>query len=165
LRDRLSQRINASRPDRFVATSERIWHWGLDGPHEREQTVLRFGRALVFIQIHPYGDDLFVSWDAHVNYGTWSEKHVASGIDRATGKRISLMAVEPSAERIGEYDVSDLNALAEWTHLQVTQELRQLMKEREIDQEIDFAIIRADRNGIEESTGPKKASRRFRRTA
>ena len=165
IRERIVARLTSA-GERFHCGIERIWDWGLDGKTEREQIVLRLGRALVFTQIHRYGDDLYVGWDAQMNLGTWREKPLGSGIDRETGQRIRLQTVEQSLQRTNEYDLIDLNCLAEWTHAQVSHVLKQYLKEQEIDQEIDFSIIRGERKPLtEERGGTAKRKPIFRRSA
>lgn len=177
IRGRLTALFAAARQQQFACGVERIWRWGLDGKIEREQIVLRYGRGIVFAQIYSYGSDLYVGWDAQLNVGTWKEKPIASGIDRETGERVRVMTVEQAVQPTTEYDLVDLNCLLEWTHAQVTQVLKQYLRERQIDQEIDFAIIRGDRQrasrvdekragpGEKRTTGPDERSQRFRRTA
>lgn len=167
IRDRVMAGCAYGEQQRFSCTIERLWHWGLDGKVEREQIVMRHERGIVFCQIYGYGSDLYVGWDAHLNVGTWRETRVASGIDRQTGERVTLMAVEPARQAAGEYDLADLNCLLEWVHAQVTRVLKQYVKEREIDQEIDFTIIRGDRKDATRGSDEKKhvARRLFRRTA
>jgi hypothetical protein len=167
IRDQVLALLRHADRQRFTCAVERIWHWGLDGKAEREQIVLRHGRGLVFCQIYGYGSDLYVGWDAHLNVGTWTEKRVASGIDRGTGERVALMAVEPATQPAGEYDLVDLNCLLEWTHAQIAKVLKQYVKEREIDQEIDFTIIRGNRKDATrtDANAPKQGRRLFRRKA
>ncbi len=167
IRERVMALFAHAERQRFTCAIERIWHWGLDGKIEREQIVLRHGRGVVFCQIYGYGADLYVGWDAHLNVGTWREKRVSAGIDRDTGKRVTLMAVEPATQAVGEYDLVDLNCLSEWTHAQITKVLKQYLKEREIDQEIDFTIIRGDRKDATRTDRAGGQSRRglFKRTA
>ena len=69
-----------------------------------------------------------------------------------------------------EYDLVDLNCLLEWTHAQVTKVLKQYLDERQIDQEIDFQIIRGDRQNAtsvdedkDEKGGIRKALRFMRK--
>jgi hypothetical protein len=165
IRERTVARLTSA-GERFHCGIERIWDWGLDGKIEREQIVLRLGRALVFTQIHRYGDDLYVGWDAQMNLGTWREKPLGSGIDRETGQRIRLQTVEQTLQRTNEYDLIDLNCLAEWTHAQVSQVLKQYLKEQEIDQEIDFSIIRGERKPLTDERDAKgKRKPIFRRSA
>jgi hypothetical protein len=153
---------------RFVCEVERIWHWGLDGKTERDQVVIRHGRAIVFCHLYGYGSDLYVGWDAQMNLGSWTEKQIAAGVDRSSGRRIRLMSVERAVQQTSEYDLVDLNCLAEWTHAQMTQVLKHYMKEKQVDQEIDFTIIRGEREGItgedkkEKIRGTKTDAGRFR---
>lgn len=169
IREQLLAMLSKGTKQRFACATELIWHWGLDGKIEREQIVLRHGRAVVFCQVYQYGSDLYVGWDAHLNVGTWKEKAIASGIDRETGRRVKLMNVEQASQPTGEYDLVDLNCLLEWTHAQVTKVLKQYLKEREIDQEIDFAIIRGDRQQAtqpgQKEKGRKPLRNLFKRTA
>jgi hypothetical protein len=171
IRQELLALLSGGSQQRFACGTEFIWHWGLDGKTEREQIVLRHGRSVVFCQVHQYGSDLYVGWDAHLNLGTWREKPIASGIDRETGRRVRLVNVEQATLPTGEYDLVDLNCLLEWTHAQVTKVLKQYLKEREIDQEIDFAIIRGNRQQAATQPGQKERAARkplrnlFKRTA
>ncbi len=167
IRNRVMSHFANAQGQRFACAIEQIWHWGLDGKTEREQIVLRHGRSLVFCQIYGYGSDLYVGWDAHLNVGTWREKRIATGIDRDTGERVELMGVEPASQFTGEYDLVDLNCLLEWTHAQLTKVLKQYVKEREIDQEIDFTIIRGDRKGATSADRDQKEKGRrlFKRKA
>jgi len=157
--------LSQTSQNRFACCTEMIWHWGLDGKTEREQIVLRHGRSMVFCQVHHYGSDLYVGWDAHLNIGTWLEKTVGSGIDRQTGERVRVVNVTHGTQPTGEYDLVDLNCLLEWTHAQVTKVLRQYLKEKEIDQEVDFQIIRGDRQQATHPQRQPSARRLFRRTA
>jgi len=146
--------FNVLQDNQFSVRPERIWYWGLDGKIEREQIVLRRGRGVVYCQIYGYGSDLYVGWDAHLNVGTWLEQNVATGIDRQTGQRVRLTTVTHANQPTNEYDLVDLNCLLEWTHAQITKVVRQYIEERKIDQEIDFTIIRGNR---EHSTAPPGA--------
>jgi hypothetical protein len=167
IRDRILALVSHGEQQRFACTVERIWHWGLDGKTEREQIVLSHGRGLVFCQVYGYGSDLYVGWDAHLNVGTWRETQIASGIDKETAERVTLMAVEPATQSTGEYDLVDVNCLLEWTHAQIAKVLKQYVKEREIDQEIDFTIIRGNRKDASQTSAntPSEGRRLFRRKA
>jgi hypothetical protein len=157
VRGRVMSLFNVLREQHFSVGTERIWHWGLDGKVEREQIVLRHGRGVVYCQIYEYGSDMYVGWDAHLNVGTWIEKPVASGIDRKTGQRVKLTTVTHAVLNTSEYDLVDLNCLLEWTHAQVTKVLKQYTQERRIDQEIDFKIIRGDRQHTDGSDEKSKS--------
>jgi hypothetical protein len=167
IRNRVIALFSARSQERFAFRSETIWRWGLDGKTEREQMVLRYGRALVFCRIYAYGGDLYVGWEADMNLGTWVERRVALGVDRETGQRVELMTVDAGVQKTSEYDLVDLNCLAEWTHAQIVQVLKKYLREKQIDQEIDFSIIRGQRQELSSADEPRKeaAERRFRRKA
>jgi hypothetical protein len=136
---------------------EQIWHRGLDGIDEREQIVLKFGRGIVFCQIFPYGDDLYVGWDGHLNRGQWVEKLVTQGIDRKTKRLTVVNSVVHGTQPTTEYDMVDLSCLMEWTHSQLVRLVKQQMEEHKIDQEIDFSIVRGERKGpVSEQQGQQK---------
>lgn len=172
LRARFAEILKTKPIDNFAQATEKVWYWGLDGKEEREQIVLTAGRGIVFCQLYRYGSDLYVGWDGHVNYGQWAEKVIATGIDRKLGLPASISAVEPGTQAISEYDIIDLNCLMEWTHAQLTTLIKQLMQESKIDQEIDFKILRGERQKLtEEGAGPdakkegkKKLRNAFKRT-
>jgi hypothetical protein len=142
----------------FNARVERIWYWGLDTKEEREQIVITFGRGIVFCQIHPYGDDLYVSWDGHLNKGTWVEQSVKTGIDRATNCLTEIRAVTPGSQGLSEYDVTDLSCLIEWVHLRIVQIVKDYLARKQIDQEIDFQIQRGNRQNLTQTAGGPPAS-------
>lgn len=132
----------------FRASVERIWYWSLDSKEEREQIVLSFRRGLVFVQIHGYSGELYVGWDAHLNQGTWIEQPIATGIDKETGRLTQINTVVQGRLPVNEYDVSDLSCLTEWVHGQLVYIVKQYLAHRQIDQEIDFKIIRGERKGL-----------------
>jgi len=152
-RARFMSQLKSPPTDRFRWHLEKVWYWGLDGKEEREQIVLTLGRGLVFCQIYQYGKDLYVGWDGHINYGQWVEQQVARGIDRTTRMPTSITIVNPGTQSISEYDLIDLNCLMEWTHAQIVMISKDFIKELSIDQEIDFKILRGERQGL---TGEKK---------
>jgi hypothetical protein len=45
-----------------------------------------------------------------------------------------------------QFDLMDLNSLTELVHRRIERELKAILKEKAIDQEIDFKIIRGDRD-------------------
>lgn len=140
------------------AEVERIGYRVLDEALTREQIVLTAQRTVIYCQVYHFGEDLYLGWQSFINQGRWSEKVDGHGIDRATGRRVQMRSVLPSAEGLCEYDLFDANCLTEWTHAQVVILTKQMMKELQIDQEIDFKIVRGDRSGIgrEGDGGEKK---------
>lgn len=140
--------------DRFTHAIERIAYWGPEGKVQREQLLVRYGRGLLFAQIYPYGDDLYVGWDAHGNNGSWAEKTHAVGMDPKSGRPAKVNSVVPGWSALNEYDLIDLNCLVEWTHAQITKVLKRLAELRKIDQELNFEVIRATRQGVTGGVAP-----------
>lgn len=154
-RDDVVQRLESSLAQRLVGTDEPvtirredIWYEGADGKVERQQLTISLRRAIVFVRIYPYGSDLFVGWDAHVNQLAWKEQAVHSGHRASDGVKVQLVAVTTQVQPINEYDITDANFLLEATHLHLTSLLKDVLRERAIDQELDFSIVRESRQGL-----------------
>jgi hypothetical protein len=160
LRTRLLDLIRTPPMDGFESRVENIWVWGLDGIVERDQIVMTLRRAWLFCQIYEYQDELYVGWDAHLNSGQWVEATVATGVDKHTGSLIRVNTVQRGEQSLTEYDVVDLNCLAEWTHARIVKLVQRLMSEQKIDQEIDFKIIRGDRPPTGETRKPSEQIKR-----
>lgn len=141
---------------------ERIWYWGLDSKEEREQIVLGLGRGLVFCQIYGYGEELFVGWDGCLNVGQWVEKNVSKGFDRKSNNLVQVNSVVPGIQQVSEYDVTDLSCVIEWSHAKLVDLLKKLMGERKIEQEVDFKIIRGDRQELTKTKEEKTKTIRTR---
>lgn len=165
LRDRFLGVLAASPIADSAYHIEKIWYWGLDGIVEREQIVITLRRGIVFCHIYRYDRELYVGWDAHLNAGQWVEKTVAKGKSRATGEHTTVKSVESGVQRLTEYDLIDVSCLSEWIHNQLVQMVQRLMKERQIDQEIDFKIIRGNRQDVAgmDNAEPDKPAGRHRR--
>jgi hypothetical protein len=149
-------------------SDERIWYRGVDGKEEREQMVITFRRAIEFIHIYAYGDDLFVGWDAHVNGGTWLENRVGIRRDPKTKAPCQLNSIFAGWQSPSEYDVTDAETLIERVHAAVTQVVKRIMAEHKIDQDIDFKIQqRGQRQGIvgHGDVAEAKPRSRFKRQA
>jgi hypothetical protein len=130
-------------------SDEKIWYRGVDGKEEREQLVICFRRAIAFIHIYAYGDDLFVGWDAHVNGGTWLETKIGIRRDPKTKAPCQLNSIVAGWQTPSEYDITDAETLIERVHAAVTQVVKRIMAENKIDQDIDFKIQqRGERQGI-----------------
>jgi hypothetical protein len=148
LRERFLNVLQTPITEHFRFCSERIWYWGLEGKEEREQIVLTLGRGILFCQIHQYDKELYVGWDAHLNRGHWVEQTVAHGLDREANCLTHINTVVPGRQSVTEYDLYDLNCLIEWTHAKLTKIVKELMEERKIDQEVDFKILRGQRQKL-----------------
>lgn len=145
---------------------ENIWYWGVDGKVERKQQVFRIGRAMVFIKIYGYGDDLYIGWDAHVNAGSWGEQNIGSGFAFGSGLPVDAYEIVAQWHQPNEYDISDANFALETVHATLVKLTKRLVKERDIDQEIDFTIVRESRSGVlkKENNREDGKKKRFMRT-
>lgn len=164
VREAILQRLASSLPAGIAVQPETLGYASVDGKVEREQIVARFRRAMAFVHLEAYGDDLYVAWDSHVNAGIWVEQESARGIDRATGKHVVANRVVSGWQRPNEYDLNDASFLTEWIHAGVTAVIRQQVAEHQIDQEIDFTVQRESRSSAlqaEQATSGSKAARRF----
>lgn len=158
LSDRLFKRLSEGGTWNIQARIENTSYMTPDGKQERQQLVLSQGRGLVFCHIYPYGDDLYIGWDAYLNYGQWAERAVGSGYDPKLRSPVVIKTVTPGVARATEYDLIDVNSLTEWVHSRVVQVLKQVMAEHKLDQEIDFKIVRGERQSLLRDQG--KSARR-----
>lgn len=147
-RDRLFKVLSEGQSWNIHARIENISHITPDGKQERQQLVLSQGRGLVFCHIYPYGNDLYVGWDAYLNYGQWAERALTSGYDAKLQSPVVINSVTPGVARATEYDLIDVNSLTEWVHSRIVQVLKQVMAEHKLDQEIDFKIVRGERQSL-----------------
>ena len=165
---RVRERVGAGAPKDLAVKVERIAYWSIDGQVHRDQISVRHRRALGFIHVVPYGSNLYVGWECHLNSAAWTEQALARGIDKVTGVLVHANQVVPGTQAINEFDVADANFLSEWLHEAIKRELNLKIAEHKIDQEIDFTVQRESRKDAlqaDNAPAPKKAERgRFRRT-
>ncbi len=163
---RLEARLKAhltTTDDPVTVRWEDIWYQGAGGKVERQQLSIGMRRALVFVRIYRYGSDLFVGWDAHVNRLAWTERAVRSGHRASDGLKVQLVAVDTHEQPLNEYDVTDANFLLEATHSHLTALVKDVLRERQIDQELDFSIVRESRQGLVRGSAPTARRRIFSR--
>lgn len=144
-----------------VIENEEVAYLGPTGKAERKQIVISFRRAVAFIEVHGYGNDLYVDWEAYLNLGVWDETSAGYGYDTGCKARVAYKEMTRSLQALNEYDLSDANFLIEWVHACLTRVVRRLIKENKIDQEFDFRIQRSDRRAVlKEGESKAKTSRR-----
>ena len=150
-----------------VIDEEEVSYLSTQGKSVRNQVVVNFRRAIAFVEIHQYGTDLYVDWEAYLNLGVWKEVPAGVGYDSDNKCKVKYMEVERAIEGVNEYDISDANFLIEWVHACLTRVVRQLKKELSIDQEFDFTIQRSDRRAVlhEGEQKAKSGGRKFKRSA
>ena len=132
-----------------------------NGYEERERLVLSKGQSLVHVHIVQFGNDVYVGWQAHLNWAGWGETNPAA-TRTANGAEIEYRELRPGFYVPQTFDLIDLNSLSELVHRRIEDELKAVLREKQIDQEIDFQIVRGDReNALDRSKreGPEEASR------
>ena len=164
----INERVLRGAPADLDLKLERIGYWSVDGRVERDQMAVRYRRAIGFVHVVPYGENLYVGWECHLNSATWAEEALARGVDRVSGHLVHANRVVAGTQMLNEYDVADSNFLAEWLHEAIKRELLLQIAEHKIDQDIDFTVQRESRKDAlqtDNAPAPKKAERgRFRRT-
>lgn len=148
VRQAIVSELQRAAADGFTVDTENIWHWGVDGKEERQQIVVRFRRGIAFVHVYAYGNDLFVGWDAHVNCGDWTEKTTGQGYDTVTKALCEVHSIEAGWHVPNEYDLVDAASLTERVHSAVVKVVKRQVAEHDIDQELDFTIVRETRQNI-----------------
>ena len=165
VKDQVTHELVDGKHEDALINEEEVSYLSTQGKSERHQVVINFRRAIAFVEIHQYGTDLYVDWEAFLNLGVWTEAAAGIGYDSKSKCRVKYMEVERALEGVNEYDNSDANFLIEWVHACLTRVVRQLKKELSIDQEFDFTIQRSDRRAVlhEGEQKAKSSGRRFSR--
>ena len=114
------------------------------GYEERDRLTVIKNQSIVHLHVYPIADDLFVGWHAYLNCAQWGESTTVSR-RVADGVVTEFRELRPANYTPNQFDLIDLNSLSELVHRHIERELKRLMTERTIDQEIDFEIIRGDR--------------------
>lgn len=161
-RERILKELSSQSLKDFLVRQEATEYVGVDGKQCRQQIMLYFGRGQLACYVYGYADDLFIGWTAYANFGEWEEFKVAGGYHRALSRPVEICSVRPSAYSFTDFDIIDIDFLVEWTHAHVTKAVKRLMDELNIDQEIDFQIVRGERQGLVDSqrTGQKDRQRK-----
>lgn len=115
------------------------------GFEERERLVITKGQGNVHVHVQPFGRDAFVGWDSYLNWARWSETSPISTVIRE-GNRIEYKSLVVGDHVPTKFDLMELNALAETSHRNIVREIKAFLKEKEIEADLDFQIIRGDRN-------------------
>lgn len=115
------------------------------GFETRERFVITKGQGNVHVHIQPFGRDTFVSWESYLNWARWGETEPVSIVIRE-GKRFEYRSVTSTQHIPSSFDLMELSALAETVHRNLVREVKGFLKEREIEADLDFRIIRGDRN-------------------
>lgn len=133
------------------------------GFQERERHVLTKGQANTHVHIYPFGRDAFVGWDGYLNYAKWQETLPVS-VNVKGGTKVEYRSLVTGIHIPSEFDLMELNVLTELVHRSLVREIKMFLKERKIEADLDFQIIRGDReralSAADETTGPWSARRK-----
>jgi len=133
------------------------------GFEARDRLVITKGQGNVHVHIQPFGRDAFVGWDSYLNWARWSETKPVSTVVRQ-GKRVEYRSLTAGVHVPSKFDLMELGALAETTHRNIVREIKAFLKEKEIEADLDFRIIRGDRSRAL-SEGKEKDSKDIGETA
>jgi len=145
VRQRLYQQVTTGLADGITAGKEIYGYRTPNGYEERERLVLTRGQASVHVHIYRFGSELFVGWQAFLNWAKWAET-VPVSVKADTRQEIEYRQLTPFSYVPNQFDLIDLNALSELVHRRLEMAIKAILKERAIEQEIDFRIIRGDRD-------------------
>ena len=127
-----------------------VERYGLRTPNgfdERDRIVVSKGQGVAHVHVYRFGDDLFVGWDSYLNWARWQETPAISA-RREGGVRTEYRGLQAGLYVPNQFDLIDLNGLTDLVHRIVVDLVKASMAEHKIDQEIDFTIIRGDREGV-----------------
>ena len=115
-----------------------------NGYEARERLVVSRRQCHIHVHVQPLGDDLFIGWQAQLNWARWAETSPVTTID-AGRHSFALHDIKPSWYYPGEFDLIDLNSMSAVVHNAMEGEVKSQLREHAIDQEVDFEVIRGDR--------------------
>jgi hypothetical protein len=149
---RLMRSISEERGAGLACETEVYGYRTPNGYEERERLVVTKGQSIVHVHVYRFSDDVFVGWDAYLNLAKWDE---AGSVPNKVklGHVVEFRELRQGYYLPNQFDLIDLNSLSELVHRRLERELRAILKEKAIDQEIDFLIIRGDRDRALDQSG------------
>lgn len=125
------------------------------GYEERERLVLTRGQTTLHVHIYPFATDAFVGWESYLNWNCWAETNPVSTTIK-DGKKLNYRSLTVGGYIPTDFDLIEADVLAETTHRIIVDEIKSFLKEKEIEAELDFKIIRGDRtNALKEGKDDK----------
>ncbi len=126
------------------------------GYEERERLVLTKGQTTLHVHVYPFANDAFVGWESYLNWNRWEESKPISTTER-NGKKYNYRSLNVGIYNPTDFDIIEADVLAETTHRIIVDEIKAFLKEKEIEADLDFKIIRGDRaNALKEGKDEKK---------
>lgn len=153
-RDRLYTSVSTNNPD-ILINRELHQNQTPRGFEERERLVLCKGQATLHIHIYPFSDDAFVGWESYLNWNRWEESTVVSSTVR-NGRTVRYRSLSVGVHLPTDFDLIEADVLAETTHRVLVEEIKTFLREKKIEADLDFKIIRGDRsNALKEGKSEK----------
>lgn len=147
LQAKIFAKLSGLEPAGVTAEIERYGFRTPNGFDERDRIVVSKGQGVAHIHVYSFGKDLFVGWDSYANWAQWQETSAIS-VRRGGVARTEYRGLQAAVYVPNQFDLIDLNSLAELVHRDITRIVKAAMEEHKIDQEIDFSIIRGDRDNV-----------------
>lgn len=144
LRERIIASLNSRSADGINVEEETYGYRTPNGYEERERVVVTKGQGVAQVHIYHFGSDVYVGWDSYVNWAKWGETSAVSARSNISTV-VEYRSLREEVYIPNQFDLIDLNSLSEVVHRDVTDVVKAMMAEQKIDQEIDFQIIRGDR--------------------
>ena len=145
VKQRLVHAIAEEASPGVACQTETYTHRAPNGYEQRERLVISKDQGMVLGHIYQFGHDLLIGWYAYLNWAQWGETSPVT-VKIHEGQEIEYRDLRPAAYVPNQFDLIDLSSLSEFVHRRVEREIKAMMKERAIDQEIDFKVIRGDRD-------------------
>src|SRR5690606_31142932 len=92
----------------------------------------------------PFSEDAFVGWESFLNWCKWAEGDVVSKTVQ-DGREVTYKSLQVGVHIPSDFDLIEADVLAETTHRAIVDEIKDFLKEQEIEADLDFKIIRGDR--------------------
>jgi hypothetical protein len=161
VKQRLLAAIRNDASPNTACQTETYTHQAPNGYEQRDRLVVTRDQGMVHIHLYQFAHDLFVGWYAYLNWAQWGETNpVAVRVHK--GQEVEYRDLRPATYVPNQFDLIDLSSLSEFVHRRLEREIKAIMKERDIDQEIDFKVIRGDRDRAldqeRHGSGEKKSS-------
>lgn len=153
-RDRLYTAVSTKDPD-ILINRELHQNQTPRGFEERERLVLCKGQATLHIHIYPFLNDAFVGWESYLNWNRWEQSAVVSSTVR-NGRTVQYRSLSVGVHVPTDFDLIEADVLSETTHRLIVEEIKAFLREKEIEADLDFKIIRGDRsNALKEGKSDK----------
>jgi hypothetical protein len=123
---------------------EKHQHLSPRGFEERDRYVLTKNQTNVHVHIYSFGRDAFVGWDGYLNFAKWSES-IPISQNVKNGAKIAYRSLVTGVHIPSEFDLIEFNCLTELIHRALVREIKLFLKEKQIETDLDFQIIRGDR--------------------